>query len=176
MPPSDALAPALKSYQLSGRRLAGWAMAGMAALSGLMAFGQTMLQWNPVSDGTFSNGVNWTGGIAPADDLTSNIAVYSGGAFALNVATPQNVAGILINGGNKAITGSALTVGAAGITATGDAGGLWTLNSGGQLLTFNASTGSLAIGAAVPEPSTWAAMAGGLALGWVTWRRRSRRA
>lgn len=69
------------------------------------------------------------------------------------------------------------------ITGTGDYagsftndGGLWTLVSGGQLLSFSESTGDLTF-SAVPEPATSVALAGAAALVIVAWRRgRGRRA
>jgi autotransporter-associated beta strand protein len=52
-------------------------------------------------------------------------------------------------------------------------GGVWTLFSGGQTLTFTQSTGDLVFGlAAVPEPATCAALAGLAALGLAATRRR----
>ena len=54
-------------------------------------------------------------------------------------------------------------------------GGTWTLTSGAQLLTFTQSTGDLAFSAsAIPEPSTYAALAGLTALGLAAYRRRRR--
>lgn len=52
-------------------------------------------------------------------------------------------------------------------------GGIWTLTSGAQRLTFTSSTGDLAFSAsAIPEPSSYAALAGLTALGLAALRRR----
>lgn len=77
-----------------------------------------------------------------------------------------------------------LTGGKAGglnyVTATGsyagsftNSSGVWTLTTGGQSLTFTESTGTLSIAAsAIPEPSTYAALAGAASLALVAYRRR----
>lgn len=55
-------------------------------------------------------------------------------------------------------------------------GGSWTSTSiaNSQLLTFNQSTGNLTFASAIPEPSTYAALFGVVALGFVAYRRRKR--
>ena len=55
-------------------------------------------------------------------------------------------------------------------------GGVYTLVNGGQTLTLNATTGDLLVtgGAAVPEPATFAALAGGLVLAGAMFTRRRR--
>ncbi len=55
-------------------------------------------------------------------------------------------------------------------------GGVYTLINGGQTLTLNVTTGDLLVtgGAAVPEPSTFAALAGGLVLAGAMFTRRRR--
>ncbi len=54
-----------------------------------------------------------------------------------------------------------------------DAGGIWTLTSGGQALTFDQTTGSLSVGVAtaVPEPMTYAWLMSTAVFGCAVWRR-----
>lgn len=55
--------------------------------------------------------------------------------------------------------------------------GSWTLTNAGQLLTFVQGTGDLSFAAsAIPEPSTYAAIFGAVALVGVALRRRKRAA
>lgn len=59
-----------------------------------------------------------------------------------------------------------------------NSGGIWTMTSGDRTFTFTESTGdlSVAVASAIPEPSTYAAVAGAGALGLALWRRRHGRA
>ncbi len=139
------------------------------------------------SGGTLAPG-NSPGLLTFGSNLT--LASGSNSVFEINGTTrgttfdAVNVAGLTTYGGTFTLTfGStiadgnslnllALTGGSAGglnyVTATGsytgnfsNSSGVWTLTSGSQSLTFTESTGNLAFAAsAIPEPSTYAALAG----------------
>src|ERR1043166_4522579 len=79
---------------------------------------QTPLTWTSTSDPTFSNGANWSGGTAPANDTTSNSILFDGNGTANPVLTAnQSVQGVTLSGGNYtfALGTNALTVGTGGI-------------------------------------------------------------
>jgi autotransporter-associated beta strand protein len=72
------------------------------------------------------------------------------GDFASVTATGTSISGSFVNAGS----------------------GNWTLNSGGYNLTFSESLGTITAVSSVPEPSSYAAIFGSLALGGATLRRR----
>ncbi len=94
------------------------------------------ITWNPglEADGgnaSWANGLNWSGGTAPADDLTSDIAVFNGTSAynfqpTLDAFTVRSVNGLQL-GGASAV---AVTIGA---------------NSGSQSTSGNVTTGSTVI-------------------------------
>lgn len=97
--------------------------AGAAAVS----FAQpTAIYWSSTSDTTFSNGANWTGGVAPANDLTTNSVFFDGtGTADPLLDTSRSVASL--NFQNRSYTlsssgGAVLTVGGSGITQAGHLG------------------------------------------------------
>ncbi len=95
-------------------------------------------------------------------DLTLNInAAIANGTydlFAFTLAPTNSFDTIQFSGGGP-YTGS-----------FSNSSGIWSATSGGQTFTFTQSTGDLSV---VPEPSTWALLAGGLTV-VVTLRRRRR--
>lgn len=96
------------------------ALAGFLASLGASAFAQTNTTWTSPSDTTFATGANWDSG-APADDLTSHIAVFSTGSLASPVLTAsQSVAGLRISTATtfSATNGASLTVGASNIAVS----------------------------------------------------------
>lgn len=151
------------------------------------------------SGGTLAPG-NSPGLLTFGGDLTlnsgSNSSFEIDGTGRGSTYDAVNVAGLTTFGGTLALDfgatiadGSVLNLfGGSGtktgdfdyITATGsysgsftDNNGYWTLVSGGQTLAFSIVTGNLAFGvSAVPEPSTYAALAGVAALGLAFGRRR----
>lgn len=87
---------------------------------------------------------------------TATLDLFSGAAF---TTTP----------GFSSVTATGLYTGTFGLS-----GGVYTLVSGGQTLTFTAATGDLVVtgSSAVPEPATYAALAGGLVLAGAMGARR----
>ena len=151
------------------------------------------------SGGTLAPG-NSPGLLTFGSSLTLNSGSTS--LFEINGATrgstfdAVNVAGLTTYGGTLTLSFGTtlpdattlnlfgLTGGSAGglnyVTATGsyagsfsNSSGVWTLTSGGQSLTFSESSGNLGFAAsAIPEPSTYAALAGVAVLGLAAYRRR----
>lgn len=154
--------------------------------------------------GTLAAGAEGVGVLAFTGALT--LATGSTTAFELNGTTRGtgydglNITGLATFGGTLELDfgstfadGTILDLFALGgvpagsfdfITGTGNyagsftnVGGLWTMVSGGQQLSFSESTGDLTFSAApVPEPAASVALAGAAALAIVAWRRgRGRR-
>jgi len=150
---------------------------------GTLTFG-TAQTWNSFSyDWEINNFTSTTAGTAFDQILVDGALTLSGtGSYQLNLLslTSDNIAGGVINfsEGNRewsilTTTGgiinfdSALwTVTTTGFTADGGFQGHFDLNQIGNDLVLSYT--------AVPEPSTYALIAGGLALGLIAWRRRSR--
>lgn len=87
-----------------------------------ISVGQTPITWSSTSDTDFSDGANWTGGVAPADNPSINSAAFTGIGTANPVlTTSQTVQGLSFTGGDytfSASGGAVLTLGNGGITKT----------------------------------------------------------
>lgn len=121
-------------------------------------------------DTTFDiNGANFTGvTLTSADSLTFGgdlhinfIAGIASGTYDLFNFTDSN-------------TGSFASVSLTSIGALTSSAGVWSGVYGGNSYVFSELTGDLTV-SAVPEPSTWAAVAGAIGLGFAAWRRRRAR-
>lgn len=129
----------------------------------------TNFEINGLTRGTDHDGIN----------ITSGLLTY-GGTF--NLSFGDTIA----NGNSLSLfqqSGSGNTGSFSSIAATGsyvgsfvNDSGVWSLTSGAQVLSFSQSTGNLSV-SAIPEPSTYAAIFGALALvGVIAHRRRQKRA
>ena len=86
-----------------------------------VGFGQTTIAWDGDFDNKYTNDTNWVGDIAPADNLTSNIAQLVGGTVDLDVDHSVNgldisSASTLTGSGTRLILGSSGLNGAASLT------------------------------------------------------------
>lgn len=126
---------------------------GFAAVLITSAARAATLSWDGDTDTTFLNGNNWTGGVAPANSATTDIAQFGS---TLTTFLPTLTADRAINGLNfQSITGgwtlggtSTLSVGSGGINDTANVSGTttiganlviaqsqnWSSGSGGSLL------------------------------------------
>ncbi|MFA6286727.1 MAG: autotransporter-associated beta strand repeat-containing protein [Opitutaceae bacterium] len=122
--------------------------------------------------GTTYDGVNVTGTLAYGGALAINFSttVSDGLSFDLFAAADGSSA--------PSSSGSFSSVSIAGtyiIASLTNNSGVWTGSAGGFDFTFTQATGDLVIAAAIPEPSTYAAILGALALAGVVYRRRRSR-
>ncbi len=123
------------------------------------AWAATPIGWNATGT-AWATGGDWTGGTAPANDLTTNIA-----AFDLTTYPNQpnygttSIAGITAGDGSTAtaalaLSGTSLTIGAGGITINGSAGAV-ALNGGVTLGAAqswtNNSSNTFTVGSTVAE-------------------------
>ncbi|MDF7823643.1 hypothetical protein P4B35_06420 [Pontiellaceae bacterium B12227] len=92
------------------------ALAVLGLTSASMA--QTTIDWTGADGGAYETGGNWNGGIAPADDLTSNIAQLTGGT--VDLSSTQQVAGIDFASGSTLRGIGSIEVGSSGIAVSGD--------------------------------------------------------
>jgi len=131
----------------------------------------TAMEANGTTRGTNYDGINTgTGLLTYGGTLTINF----GSTFLAGGETFD-----LFNIGAGGSTGSFGSVSVVGsyIASLSNASGVWTGSTGGYDFTFTQSTGDLVIAAtAVPEPATYAAIFGALALAGVVWKRRRARA
>jgi len=121
------------------------------------------------SGSNWNTGANWVGGVAPANDLTTNIARFDQTSYANqpNAGSSRSIAGLQIGDGTTAtaaltISGNALSVGASGITMSANAGAstvgvlnttslilgasqIWTNNSGNLLTIGGKVTGNFSV-------------------------------
>lgn len=131
------------------------------------------LTWTGATDTSFSNNANWSGGLAPADSLTTDLGVFSGAVTANlpQLTASQAITGLSFStatGGwtfSSNSTDNTLAIGASGISSTNTSGtnlvsanlGLganqtWNVSTGGTLLvTGNITTGS----SGSPANQTW---------------------
>lgn len=156
---------------------AGGTLAPGAAGVGVLAFGGTLtlatgsttaFELNGTTRGTGYDGLNITG----LATFGGTLELDFGSTFADGTTLDLFALGGATAGSFDFITG----IGDYAGSFTKD-GGLWTMVSGGQLLSFSESTGDLTFSTApVPEPATSVALAGAAALAIVAWRRgRGRR-
>jgi len=149
------------------------AVLGMAVLAATGAFGgeaadAAVISWDGDTSVAWGTGGNWTGGVAPANSLTTdianfNLATYGGNpVYAPNAGT-TNIAGITIGSSNGAMSlaSTNLGIGGGGITVASGAGQLtltgpvsisaaqtWTNNSSNALVdtaTSSITTANIAI-------------------------------
>ncbi len=79
---------------------------------------QTAVTWDGAGDGTtYEDGGNW-GGTAPADDLITNIATFTGGT--VDLSTTRQVAGIDFSSASTLTGSGSIEIGASGIVVGGD--------------------------------------------------------
>lgn len=115
------------------------------------------ITWSGGSGSSFEDPANWVGGVAPANDLTTDIASFPNnpGQPAPLLSSPRSVNGLRFSNttGGWSLGGAALALGANGISTVGQSSGLntitsdvligapqnWRVGSGGTL----ALTGSL---------------------------------
>ena len=148
-----------------------------AAGVGVLAFGgaltlatgsTTAFELNGTTRGTGYDGLNITG----LTTFGGTLELDFGSTFADGTTLDLFALGGVPAGSFDFITGIGSYAG-----SFTNVGGLWTMVSGGQLLSFSQGTGDLTFSAApVPEPATSVALAGAAALAIVAWRRgRGRR-
>jgi autotransporter-associated beta strand protein len=154
---------------------AGGTLAPGAAGVGVLAFGGTLTLATGSTtafelDGT-TRGTGYDGlDIAGLTTFDGTLELDFGSTFADGTILDLFALGGVPDGSFDFITGTGIYAGS--FTNDGD---LWTMVSGGKLLSFSESTGDLTF-SAVPEPATAVALAGAAALAIVAWRRgRGRR-
>jgi fibronectin-binding autotransporter adhesin len=97
---------------------------------------QTAIQWTGTSNTTFSADSNWSGGVAPANDLTTNTALFNGTVTANqpSITASRSIAGLdfqTATGGwtlGTSASGNILTIGSSGINSS-NTSGVNTINS-----------------------------------------------
>ena len=135
-----------------------------ALLLALPAQAATTLTWNSTASTTaWATGANWIGGSAPANDLTTNIALFDSTSYTSqpNYGT-TSINGIAVGDGTTAtapltLSGTALTIGDGGILINAASGSV-TLNgaakfSANQTWTNN-STSLFTVGAGITNGAT----------------------
>lgn len=158
--------------------------------------GKTVTISGTLAPGNSTGIINVTGNLTLASSATTNLEIN--GSIAGTGHDQINVSGLTTYGGalNFAF-GSLVANGASldlfGLSGSGSSGsfssivatgsyagsftnnsGSWSFSDGAQILTFSQSTGDLSFASAVPEPSTYAAFVGAVALGVAAYRRRKR--
>lgn len=131
--------------------------------------GATAMEANGTVRGTSYDGIN-----------TGTSLLTYGGTLTITFGSTFLTGGEtfdLFNIGAGGSTGSFSLVSVAGSYVTGltNNSGVWTGSNGGYDFTFTQSTGDLVIGA-IPEPATYAMIAGCGLLGFALWRKRGARA
>jgi len=121
------------SSKMKGCRLAGYLASAAIACTAAPVSQAATIDWNPPNAGgggsvTWATGTNWTGGAAPANSLTTDIARFNGTSynFQPNAGT-TSIAGIEIGNGTTAtaaltLSGTNLSIGASGITKFANSG------------------------------------------------------
>lgn len=97
--------------------LASCALCGVAPCASAAA-----IAWSGASSSLWANGANWVGGLAPADDTTSDVAVFDFATLPVHLPDTDmaRVAGVVFGDGSTAVpaftlAGKRLTLGAVGI-------------------------------------------------------------
>lgn len=107
------------------------------------------ITWTGATSASYEEPANWSGGVAPADDLITDIATFATvpGPLSPLLSAPRSVNGLKFSNANGgwSLGGASLGVGASGISSVGQ-------NSG-----VNSITSDIAIGA----PQNWRAGSGG---------------
>jgi trimeric autotransporter adhesin len=156
----------------AGGTLAPGASPGVLTFTGALTLATgstTAFELNGTTRGTDYDGLNITG----LTTFGGTLELDFGSTFAHGTVLDLFALGGVPAGSFDFITGTGSYAG----SFTND-GGLWTMVSGGQQLSFSESTGDLTFSAAsVPEPAASVALAGAAVLAIVAWRRgRGRRA
>lgn len=100
----------------------------LAAMLAGNSAGASTIGWTGTTDTTWATGTNWTGGTAPANNLTTDIALFNLTLYPNQPnAGTTSVNGIQIGDGTTStaaltIGGTALTLGSGGITMNANAG------------------------------------------------------
>ncbi|MBC8039005.1 MAG: PEP-CTERM sorting domain-containing protein, partial [Opitutaceae bacterium] len=137
--------------------------------TGVLSFGSTLslagtttFDFNGATRGSGFDGINVTGALTNGGGLVLNFSTtLTGGTYDLFALGSQS-------GDFASVTLTGLGYGAGSLV---NSSGTWTGNIGGSDFTYVQSTGDLTI-SSVPEPSTFAALAGIAVLGLATLRRR----
>jgi len=86
------------------------------------------ISWTGTTDTTWATGTNWTGGIAPTNDPSSDIALFNQTTYTNQPnAGTTSINGLLIGDGSTStgaltLSGTSLTIGSSGISMLGNAG------------------------------------------------------
>ncbi len=101
-------------------------------LAARSSLAQTDITWSGAANTTFATAGNWVGGVAPANDLITNIGLFSG-TVATNppvVTANRGIGGLQFNtpaGGWTLGSGGILTLGSSGISTDGQTSGTDTI-------------------------------------------------
>ncbi len=145
-----------KSFRVAAAALATALLAGSPSIPSARA---ATVDWNG-ANATWATGANWTGGVAPANDLTSDIARFNLASYtAMPNAGNANINGLIFGDGSTATAAITLgsttnfTIGSSGILVNALAGAVtlngpvrlganqtWTNNSANEMLISGALT------------------------------------
>ncbi len=112
---------------------------------------------------------------ASADQIVTKGALTYGGALTINFnssLTNGSTIDLFAIKGVQSGNFTAVSFIGTYIASMTNTAGVWSTSVNGQSFTFTQSTGDLVVTSAVPEPSTYAALAGIIALGHAYYRRR----
>jgi hypothetical protein len=133
--------------------------AGFTVLAASTAFSATYTWSNTAVSTSWSSGSNWVGGVAPANSLTSDVALFNQTSYVNQPDTgTTSISGITIGDGTTStaaltISGTALSIGSSGITVNANAGAT-TISAPitlGKFQTWtNNSSNTLAVGSISP--------------------------
>lgn len=93
-------------------------VSSIGALTSLSAFAQTKITWDGDTDTNYITGTNWVDDVAPADDLSTNIAEFTGGT--VDLTADRSVAGLDYTTGTTFQGAANLTLGTSGIEVNGN--------------------------------------------------------
>lgn len=93
------------------------------------------IQWTGVSGTGFADGNNWSGNVAPANDLTTDIASFTGTLTANQpvISGTRSIGGLLFGSTGWQISGGTLKIGSGGVDASAVTSGEITLASAIQV-------------------------------------------